>query len=423
MPTRDDESGLEAVPAVSRVVVVGGGIGGVSVCAALRAGGYPGEVMLLDRAAVPYDRPPLSKEYLTGSWDLAQLALQKPDWYAEQRIELVGGADVTGVTPQDDHVAVALADGRGWVADHVVLATGGRAARPPIPGANSVRVHVLRDVADADRLRAVLLPGARLLVVGGGLIGAETAATARALGAQVTLIDPLDPPLAAAVGPAVARSLHAQHLAHGIETVATSLEALQETPRGIAAQLHGEASSREYDAVLLAVGMVPRTDIADAAGLAVDRGVLVDAGQVTSHPRVLAIGDCARLRDHRRVEHWEAAQLDGQRAAATILGQPAPAEMAPWWWSDRHGTHVEAVGEMRAPDAEHRVVVRGRLGEAPYAAFCVRAGNGTAHVIGAVAVDDSRSVRTARRLIDRRIAVDPDRLADPAADLRTLLRG
>jgi NADPH-dependent 2,4-dienoyl-CoA reductase/sulfur reductase-like enzyme len=413
-----------------RVVVVGGGIGAGATAAALRAGGYAGELVLIDRAAFPYDRPPLSKEYLAGTRDLKQLALQQPEWYEQQRVQLITNAEVAALAPATGEVTVTLADGRTIVADRVVLATGGRAALPPIPGAGgSGSVFVIRDAADADGLRAALAAvedrSPRLLVVGGGLIGAETAATARQLGADVVLVDPLDPPLAGAVGPLVARYLHDQHAAHGIETLATVLESVQEGPSGVAAQLRGEEQAREFDAVVIGVGMVPNTALAEAAGLEVDRGVLVDESQTTSHPRVLAIGDCARVRDQHRAEHWEAAQHDGERAAATILGASAPAATAPWWWSDRHGRHVEGVGTMRAADATHAVVVRGEIGEDPFSVFTLRvsAGSTTGVVIGAVAVDDSTAVRAARRMIDRGTVVDAGRLADPQTDLRKLLRG
>jgi 3-phenylpropionate/trans-cinnamate dioxygenase ferredoxin reductase subunit len=411
------------------VAVVGGGIGGVATVAALRAGGYAGELLLLDRAEFPYDRPPLSKEYLAGTRHRQQIALQRPEWYVEQRVQLIGGAEVTAVVPAADEVSVELADGRVLVADHVVLATGGRAARPPIPGSDSAKVFVIRDAEDADALRAVLTSvhgrSSRLLVVGGGLIGAETASTAHALGAEVVLVDPLDPPLAAAVGPEVARYLHHQHTAHGIETLVTGLESVQETATGVAVQLRDEPAAREFDAIVLGVGMVPNTELAEAAGLEVDRGVLVDETQATSHPRVFAIGDCARLTGHRRAEHWEAAQHDGQRVAATIMGTPPPATTASWWWSDRHDRHVEGAGTMRDADAAHAVVVRGRIGEAPFSVFTlrVRAGSSTGVVIGAVAVDDSNAVRAARRMIDRATVVDIEKLADPRTDLRKLLRG
>lgn len=403
------------------VVVVGGGIAGVSTVAALRAGGYAGAITLVEKATRPYDRPPLSKEYLAGASDLTQIALQPAEWYAEQRIDLIGDAVATALRPRLGEVE--LADGRVLVADRIVLATGGRPVRPPIPGGDSPRVHVLREASDADRLRQLLLPGARLLIVGAGLIGAEVASTARDRGADVVLVDPLDPPLAAAVGRDVARWLHGLHADHGVETVTTTLEALQETATGIGAQLVGEPDSREFDAVLLGVGMTPDTGLAHAGGLATDRGILVDERQVTSAPNVLAVGDCSRLRDHRRTEHWEAAQHDGARAAATILGAEPPKPTAPWFWSDRYHLHVEGVGEMREPDAETQVVVRGTLGEPPFSVFTVRVSTGstTGRVVGAVAVDDSNAVRAARRLIDRGVAVEPADLAE--GDLRQLLRG
>ncbi|MEU4454036.1 FAD-dependent oxidoreductase [Nocardioides sp. NPDC023903] len=397
---------------VSSVLVVGGGIAGVSTAAELRKNGYAGELTLLSADALPYDRPPLSKEYLAGGRDLESITLQPSQWYADQKISLVGGAVAVAVRPDDGEVE--LADGRVLTADRIVLATGGRAVRPAF-GSPS---HVLREVADADRLRTQFVPGARLLIVGAGLIGAEVASTARGLGAEVVLVDPLDPPLAAAVGIEVARWLHSLHADHGVEALTTTVETLLETPTGVAAQLKGEPDSREFDAVLLAVGLIPETGLAEAAGLETSRGILVDAGQVTSHPSVLAVGDCARLRDHHRAEHWEAAQLDGARAAATILETEPPPATAPWWWSDRYGLHVEGVGEMRSADAEHTRVVRGTLGEPPFSVFTLRG----ERVIGAVAVDDPATAKAARRLIDRGVDVRPADLADPTQNLRTLLR-
>jgi 3-phenylpropionate/trans-cinnamate dioxygenase ferredoxin reductase subunit len=420
---------------VSSVLVVGGGIAGVSTVAELRKNGYAGELTLLSADPLPYDRPPLSKEYLAGGRDLESIALQPSQWYADQEILLVGGAVAVAIRP--DAGEVELADGRVLTADRIVLATGGRAVRPAIgevrrdvsvglpvgngqdrPGVSDrSTIHVLREVADADRLRTSLVPGARLLIVGAGLIGAEVASTARGVGAEVVLVDPLDPPLAAAVGTEVARWLHGLHADHGVEALTTTVETLLETRTGVAAQLKGEPDSREFDAVLLAVGLVPETGLAEAAGLETSRGILVDAGQVTSHPAVLAVGDCARLRDHHRAEHWEAAQLDGARAAATILGTEPPPAVAPWWWSDRYGLHVEGVGEMRSPDAEHENVVRGVLGEPPFSVFTLRG----ERVIGAVAVDDPNAVRAARRMIDRQVDVRASDLADTTQNLRKLL--
>lgn len=417
---------------VSSVLVVGGGIAGVSTVAELRKNGYAGELTLVTIDPFPYDRPPLSKEYLAGAKDLGSIALQAPEWYAEQRIDLITAALVVDLDPAAG--TVALSDGRMLSADRIVLATGGHSRWPdfervvgerldfPPPGEgipiSTTGIHTLRSAEDADALRHVLLAGARLLVAGAGLIGAEVASTARKLGCEVVLVDPADPPIAAAVGTRVAAWLHSLHADHGVETVTSTIEKLESTRAGVVAHIAGEVEPRTFDAVLLAVGMVPDTALATAAGLDVDNGVLVDDHQVTSHPNVLAVGDCARRRGDRRSEHWEAALHDGRRAATTILGADAGAETAPWFWTDRYDLHVEVVGEMHEPDAEHENVVRGTLGEPPFAVFTLRG----QRVIGAVAVDDPNAARAARRLIDRAANVRASDLADPTKSLRTLLR-
>ncbi|MGW3954781.1 NAD(P)/FAD-dependent oxidoreductase [Streptomyces sp. NPDC004752] len=402
------------------VVIVGGGIAGVSTAAALRSQGFDGEVTLVDAGEFPYDRPPLSKDFLAGSRTLEQIALQPPSWYDDQRVRLVNRATVTALRPGE--AKLELSDGALLSADRVVLATGAGAARPPVPGAGSPRVHVLRTADDADRLRTALVPGARILVVGAGLIGAESASTAVRLGCEVTLLDPVAVPLTAVLGPELAEWVHGLHARNGITTRQTAVASFTDLgDAGIEARPADGSPARTYDAVLLGVGMVPHTGLAEQAGLEVGRGVVVDSGQVTSNPAVLAVGDPARTRDDKgvllpRAEHWEAAQTDGARAAATILGTPRPAATAPWFWTDRHDRHIECVGHMaRACDT----VVRGSFDDPSFAVFGMRDGL----VVAAAAVDDSAVVRAARRMIDRRIAADPGRLADPSVGLRALLRG
>jgi len=403
---------------IGRIVVVGGGIAGLSTIGALRAGGYEGELTLVDAGEFPYDRPPLSKAYLAGTKDLKQIALRPAEWYDDNAIRLRTLTTVAAVRVAEG--GVEFADGTVLPADRVVIATGGQAARPPIPGVDSCRVHVLRTSDDADRLRDALIPGARVLVVGAGLIGAEVASTAVDLGCEVVLVDRVPVPIVSGVGRDVAAWLHGLHTSRGITTIVAGVESFSETGAGIDAVISGETAPRTFDAVVLGVGMVPDTALAEAAGLEVGGGIVVDPSQVTSNPAVLAVGDLTRVRYGDvlapRAEHWEAAQHDGQRAAATILETAPPAVSAPWFWTDRHNRHVEAVGRMADADL---TVVRGVLGGPAFSAFGMRGGR----VVGAVSVDDSTAVRAARRMIDRALDIDPQRLADTATDLRKLLCG
>ncbi|MFG2966851.1 MULTISPECIES: NAD(P)/FAD-dependent oxidoreductase [unclassified Streptomyces] len=399
---------------VERIVIAGGGIAGVSTAAALRKGGFDGELTLVDAGEFPYDRPPLSKDFLAGTKDIKQIALQPSQWYDDQDVRLVNRTVVAALRPAEGRVE--LADGRLLPADRVVLATGGGAARPPIPGADSDRVHVLRTADDADRLRTALAPGARVLVVGAGLIGAEVASTAVRLGCQVDLVDPVAVPLAGALGLDLAAWLHGLHTRHRVTARQSVVESFTERRTGIEVRFTSSAVPELYDAVVLGVGMVPCTELAQLAGLDVERGILVDAGQVTSNPAVLAVGDPARTRGQNRTEHWEAAQHDGARAAATLLGSAAPEPSVSWFWTDRHARHVEAVGHM---DAASDTVLRGSFDGPSCAVFGLRDG----HVVAAASVDDPAAVRAARRMIDRRIPADAARLADPSVKLRDLLRG
>lgn len=421
---------------VESIIVIGGGPAGFAVVQRLRRGSFEGRVTLIDPQGIPYDRPPLSKEYLAGSAAPEDLWFEPGEWFAENDVELIAD-HVTSISP--DTGEVALRSGGPRRADRLVLATGGAAAVPPIPGlrrvegdgtgrlADDATAVTLRTVQDADRLRRRLAPGHRLVVVGAGLIGAETASTARELGAEVVLIDPVDPPLTAAVGEELAARLHAMHAQHGVEVHTAAVaefrpgQAPEQRPRLLLA----DGSEVEADTALIAVGMVPQTALAEHAGLDVDGGVVVDETFRTAHRRVYAVGDAARVRTadgmlQPRAEHWEHAVLSGGAAGAALLAEsgpscgPEPVE-APWFWSDRYGVHVEAVGSMAAPG---RTITRHLDGEP---VVSVRLGEDR-RVAGCAAIDASQAVRVARRLIARGTVVDPADLADPQVPFKQLLR-
>ncbi|MDG5805296.1 FAD-dependent oxidoreductase [Streptomyces ossamyceticus] len=399
-----------------RVAVVGAGLAAVSTCDALRAQGYDGELVLYcDERGLPYDRPPLSKDVLLGKSGRDGILLRPQQWYEGQRVDLRDGTPVRAIRPRES--GIELADGSVVGADRVVLATGGTPRTLPVPGGDDPAVRVLRTWEDAERLRERLLPDARVTVVGAGLIGAETAAVAVALGCRVTLVDPVPVPLAAVVGDGIARALHGRHTAEGIEVITSGVERVERRPAGeVLVHLTGGSRVVAADTVVVGIGIRPATGLAEAAGLRVDNGVVVHAGQRTSHPNVFAVGDVARPDGHRvRHEHWEAAQQGGEAAAGGILGRPLQQAGAPWFWSDRHGSRLEAVGTMA--DAE-RTVVRGAPDSGAFTAFGLRGDR----LVAAAAIDRARDIKAARRLVDRGVTVDPARLADEGVDLRTLLK-
>ncbi len=390
---------------------------GFTVAKELRGRGFAGAVTIIDPAGVPYDRPPLSKDYLLGTRDQAGIQLAAGDWFKDQDITIITG---TAVALEPDVGTVVLEDGREITGDRVVLATGGTARRLPIPGGDLESVLELRTREDADRLRAMLKPGARLAIIGAGLIGAEVASSALPFGADVVLIDPQDPPLIPAVGHELANRLHAMHPERGVDVVTGAPVAITADDGGTH---HIEMVSGETiaaDAVLVGIGIIPETRLAESAGLETDNGTIVDESQRTAHPKVYAVGDSSRIRRAdgtllRRAEHWEHAMNTGATAAAALLGQELPRHGASWFWSDRHGVHVEGVGSMAG---EGTVIVREKDGE-PSVVFRL---DPEGFLAGAAAVDGGFAVRAARRIIDRRIPVDPAQLADPMVDLRKLAR-
>ncbi len=400
----------------SSVLVIGGGLAGFSLARQLRALGHTGRLRIVDPEGLPYDRPPLSKAYLLGHTDQAGILLADADWCERHDVEILTGT-VAAIHPETGEAD--LADGTVLEADLLVLATGGTARRLAIPGGDLDTVLELRTRADADRLRATLRPGLRLAVIGAGLIGAETASAARELGADVILIDPVDPPLVPAVGPELARRLHDMHAERGLEVV-TGVPASITIDAGAHLITLDDGQAITADAILVGVGITANTALAVDAGLEVDGGVIVDDRQLTSHPRVYAVGDAARRRTadgvlQRRAEHWESAMNTGRTAAAAIAGAELPVHGASWFWSDRHGVHVEGVGSMTGPGT---TVIR-EIDGVPAIAFRL---DPDGYLAGCAAIDGGLAVRAARRMIDRRVHVDPAQLADPAVNLKKLAR-
>ncbi|WP_431953146.1 NAD(P)/FAD-dependent oxidoreductase [Actinacidiphila sp. bgisy167] len=398
-----------------RIAVVGAGLAGVSVCAELRRLGYEGTLSLFgEEDGIPYDRPPLSKDFLFSDLPAEKLWLRPEQWYRDNDIDLQLGESVVALHPSEGRIVLARGSDRR--ADLVVLATGGRPRPLNVPGADHPSLVTLRSLDDAHLLKEQLRRGAEIAVVGGGLIGAEVAASARALGCAVTLVEPAELPLQHLVGPVYAAALHAQHHEHGVRVVRTSVDEVVRVGTRTVLRL-ADGTSLGCDLAVVGVGIDPETSLAASAGLHTDRGIVVDVGQRTSHRRMLAVGDAARGKATAAataVGHWHAAQTQAANAAAGALGLPRLELAAPWFWSERYGTRLEAAGQ---PTVGITTVDRGSLQDDSVITFALSEGR----CVGAVALNRPREMAAARRLIERDAVVDPARLADPGVDLRSLV--
>jgi NADPH-dependent 2,4-dienoyl-CoA reductase/sulfur reductase-like enzyme len=355
-------------PAIRRVLVVGASAAGLAAAETLRREGYDGEITLLgDEPHPPYDRPPLSKQILAGQWEAERLALRAAEHLAQLRLDLRLGAEATGL----DLAAreVRLADGTAAGYDALVIATGVRPRRLPGEGA-----HVLRTLGDALALRENLGPGTRLVVVGAGFLGAEAAAVARGLGAEVTMLEPAPVPLAHAVGAEVGTVLAQAHLDHGVD-LRTGV-GVASTARGGVLLASGE--SVPADVVLVAIGAQPNTEWLEGSGLTIDNGVVCDE-YCAAAPGVYAAGDVARWHNPlfdtaMRIEHRTNAAEQGMAAARNLLQPDAakPFAPVPYFWSDQYDMKIQAFGYLRGHEeiavvegdyAQRRFLVAYRTGD------------------------------------------------------------
>ncbi|HZH21092.1 MAG TPA: FAD-dependent oxidoreductase [Geodermatophilus sp.] len=346
------------------VAVVGGSLAGLSAARALRAQSYEGRVVVVgDERHAPYDRPPLSKQFLAGTASADALALSGPD---DDALELDWRLGTTAVALDPATRAVRLADGGEVRADGVVLATGARARR--LPGTESedgaaspAGVHVLRTLDDAVALRADLVPGAHLVVIGAGFVGAEVASTARGLGLEVTVVESLPVPLAGPLGPEMGGVCAGLHAEHGVRLLTgTGVAGLTGTSRMQVVEL-ADGRRLPADVVVVGIGALPNVEWLAGSGLDLRDGVVTDERGATSLPGVVAVGDCAAawspaLGRPVRTEHWTHALEQPATAVAALLGSDVPVPPAvPYFWSDQYGVRIQFAGCRREGD-EVRVV-------------------------------------------------------------------
>jgi 3-phenylpropionate/trans-cinnamate dioxygenase ferredoxin reductase subunit len=400
-------------------VVVGASLAGAKAAEALRADGYDGRLVLIGAEAErPYERPPLSKEYLRGEVGREKVYVHDEAYYAEHDIDLRVGRSAVGLYPSTREVA--LDDGSRLRYDRLLLTTGAEPRRLSIPGATLDGVMYLRSVEDADALRERIDGGGAVVVVGSGWIGSEVAASARQRGLDVTVIDPASVPLERVLGAEVGRFFGDLHSDRGVRMLLGTGVAAFDGGSVVERVRTTDGRAVACDFVAVGIGVQPRTELAAEAGIAVDDGILVDQYLETNVPGIYAAGDVASAHhpffEHRvRVEHWANALHQGPAAARNMLGGRAAYDRLPYFFSDQYDVGMEYSGLARTWD---RIVFRGDPASGEFIAFWLTGD----HVVAGMNVNVWDVTHPIQRLIADRVAVDDRDLADPGVALQELAR-
>ena len=404
-------------------IVVGGGQAGGRAVEGIRKAGFDGTVILLaEEARAPYERPPLSKQVLTGAAEPDSAKLRDDGWYAEQGIDLRLSTRVGRI--DRSRKRVVLEDGQELAYDRLLLATGAQPKVPALPGIELAGVHVLRDVDDSLALRRAMQAGARVALVGGGYIGLEVAAAARKLGCDTTILEAA-PSL---MGRQVARELgdwYARlHRHHGADVrLEAEVARLFGDDRVEAVEL-ADGGRIDADIVVIGVGIRPNAELAMQAGLDAGDGIEVDDQGRTSDPEIFAAGDVTRqpnpyVDGKLRLESWQNAQNQALVAGQAMAGaEDVRHGDVPWFWSDQYGINLQMVG---MPSGQPRHVWRGDPAAGP--GFTLFYLDGAGRLTAANAVDRPGDIAAARRMIERGLSPDPDKLADPEVSMKKLLKG
>jgi NADPH-dependent 2,4-dienoyl-CoA reductase/sulfur reductase-like enzyme len=412
---------------VATFVIVGAGLAGAKAAETLRGEGFDGDIVLLGTEPErPYERPPLSKGVLLGKAERESAFVHPAGWYAENRVDFRPGVTVTAIDPAGHAVT---ADGGAVAYDKLLLATGAAPRRLDLPGADLDGVYYLRTMQESERLRAAFATGARVVIIGAGWIGLETAAAARLADCPVTVVEPEPGALHRTLGPELGAVFGDLHRSHGVEfrfgeTVTSLYVPPQAPPRpgeSVAPKIAGVVTSSgdqvRAEVIVVGIGVIPNDALAQAAGLEVSNGVVTDAALRTSDPDIFAAGDVASsfnpLLGHRvRVDHWSNALNGGVAAAKSMLGQDVCYDRVPYFFSDQYDLGMECCG-LPSPGAYDQVVYRGDVPAREFIAFWLSGGRLVAGMnvnVWDVAGDIQALIRSRREL-------DSARLADPGIPL------
>jgi 3-phenylpropionate/trans-cinnamate dioxygenase ferredoxin reductase component len=401
-----------------QILIAGGGQAAVQAADTLRRKGFTGKLTVVgEESWLPYQRPPLSKKYLAGSLERERLLIRPAQFFAEHGVTALLGRRVTDIARRERHVR--LDDGLVLPYDALVLATGSRPRRLLAPGGELQGVHYLRTIADADRIRAEATAGGRMLVIGGGYIGLEVAATARELGMEVTVLEMADRVMNRVTCPQLSAFYEGEHARRGVRIRCNEqVRALHGDPRTgrVRAVLTEGGTEYPADVVVVGVGVAPADELAKAAGLECENGVVTDAHCRTADEAIWAVGDCAshlnrRYGRHLRLESVDNAFEQGTTVALNLLGTPTPHDKLPWFWSDQFDLKLIIVGISHGYDT---VVTRGTPATRSFSACYLRNGE----LIAIDSVNAPKDQMAARRLIAAHVRPNVDKLADPAIALK-----
>lgn len=407
-----------ATNTAEHTVIIGAGQAGIQVADSLRTEGYAGIITILnDEAAFPYQRPPLSKDYLGADAPGTVLPLRGPDFFAAKDITLRAGAAVAVDTAAR---SVTLADGASLDYTHLVFATGAANRPLPCPGATLEGVHALRTLEDAENLQRASSGARKVVVIGAGFIGLEFAAAARARGLEVTVLEFAARPMGRALSATASEWFTARHRMDGINLrLNEGVAAIHRDGAGLVVE-SSTGNSYPAELVLYGVGVVPRTELAEAAGLPTGNGILVDSALQTSVASVLAVGDCASFPNahtgaRTRLESVQNATDHGRHAARSIMGHTSDYAETPWFWSTQGSIRLQIAG-ISAPGDEP--VVLGDPSTGKFSLALLRDGE----LAAVESVNSAADHIAARKLVGRGILLDPATLADPGFSLKSLAK-
>ena len=403
-----------------RYIIVGANLAGGTAAITLREEGFDGEIELIGAEPhPPYERPPLSKEYLQGEKPFEDALLKPVNFYTEQNIQTRFGTRAVRVDPRDQ--VIELEDGGRTPYDKVLITTGARNRKLRIPGADLEGICDLRTVDDADRIRARSRSGSRAVLIGMGFIGSEVAASLRHHGVEVTVIEPFKTPLYRVLGEQIGRVFEALHRENGVRMLfEDSVTAFEGTGR-VQRVVTSAGRRIECDFVVVGVGVEPATDLMADSGVKIDNGIVVDEYCQTNVEGIYAAGDVANhfhplFGRRMRVEHWQNAIHQGQAAARSMLGKREPYSDVHWFWSDQYDCNVQYAGFHTQWD---ELIVRGSLERRSAVVFYMQEGR----IAATVAFNRGRDLRRAMSLIKARVQVEPSVLRDESVDLRSLVPG